>query len=292
MRPHGLLIVFVLAGAAAVAWVAERQFAPEPGAPAEKPVVEGSAGELIRALGAEPELDPRVVAMLKRLQEELDAQKQAQHALRAELDALGRELRTIPDIDTGMPAAGDTPEDGTTGSTTLSRWLGRGQATRKRMESVGFQPYQVERILATADRLEMQRLDLQYQARREGWADTERYAEALRDIPSLRDTLTKEYGDDAYDRYLYASGHPNRVVVRKVYGNSPASMAGLASGDLVIALDGQRVYSERDMREIATSGSTGDSIAVVVERDGARFKVYIPRGPLGARTISIPVAPD
>jgi hypothetical protein len=287
-----MLIVLALAGAAAVAWVVERQLAQGPEAPVEKPVVEGGAGELIRALGAEPELDPRVVEVLKRLQEELDAQKQAQQALRAELDALGRELRTTSDGNAGLPAAGDTPEGGATVSTTHGGWLGRGQATRERLESTGFQPYQAERILATADRLAMQRLDVQYQAQREGWAGTERYTEALRNIPSLRDTLTKEYGDDAYDRYLYASGRPNRVVVRDVYSKSPASVGGLTSGDQVISMDGQRVYSERDMREIASAGSAGDSIAVVVERDGAQFEIYIPRGPLGARTLTIPVEPD
>jgi hypothetical protein len=292
-RKHRVeVVILALAGTIAVAWVVERHLAPEPNAPVEKTVVKGSTSELIRARGADPDLDPRVAEVLQRLQDELDAQKRAQRALRAELGVLGSEAPLGANNDAALQPAKDAPDKVTADSTAFGHSLGRGQSKREeRLEAAGVLPYQAESILATADRLAMERLNVQFQAEREGWAD-ERYAEALRELPSLRDVLANEYGDDAYDLYLYASGSPNRVVVRDVYSDSPASMAGLINGDRVISMDGQRVYSERDMREIATSGSAGETIAVVVERDGARFEVYVPRRPLGVRTMLTRVAPD
>ena len=53
----------------------------------------------------------------------------------------------------------------------------------------------------------MERLNMQYQATREGWIDTERYRDALTDLPDVREVVTNDYGDDAYDRYLYAAAH-------------------------------------------------------------------------------------
>ena len=103
-------------------------------------------------------------------------------------------------------------------------------------------------------------------------------------MPSTRDVVVEDYGEDGYDRYLYASGRPNRVVVNDIYTESVAASAGLQSGDMVVAMDNQRIYSTRDLRNIAASGLEGETVSVTILRDGQPFEIYVPRGPLGIRS--------
>ena len=101
----------------------------------------------------------------------------------------------------------------------------------------------------------MERLNLRYEMVREGGIDREEYRESIAKLPSTREILQTTYGDDAYDRYLYASGRTNRLVVRDVYQGSAAAEMGLLPGDIVLAWDNQRVYNSRDLMKIATNGS-------------------------------------
>ncbi len=103
--------------------------------------------------------------------------------------------------------------------------------------------------------------------------------------------LQTTYGDDAYDRYLYASGRSNRLVVRDVYQGSPAEDIGLIPGDTVLSADNQRVYSSRDLMAITTNGSSGEIVLLTIQRDGSQFELYMPRGPLGITTKQASVNP-
>jgi len=254
---------------------------------AEGPVKQAAAARpdstaMIERLKADAGTDPQVLAALESLQRELVEQRREQAELRRALDELRGGVYTLGAADPELAADPDEDARPEAGSGP-GRGRDRGMATRDQLLAAGFNAYEAEEILATADRVNMQRLELQYQARREGWTRTGQFADAVRELPNLRDVLTESYGSDAYDRYLYASGMPNRVVVDDVFRESPAAAVGLRPGDRVIALAGERVYSQRDLGRIATDGSAGELIPAVVERDGARFEVYMPRGPLGIR---------
>ena len=140
----------------------------------------------------------------------------------------------------------------------------------------------------------MERLNLRYEVARGGddGIDRQAYRESIGKLPSTREILQSTYGDEAYDRYLYASGRPNRLVVRDVYQGSAAEILGLIPGDVVLAWDNQRVYSSRDLLSIATSGNSGESVPLRIQRGESKLELYMPRGPLGITTKQDSVLPD
>lgn len=97
-----------------------------------------------------------------------------------------------------------------------------------------------------------------------------------------RTRLRNELGDDAYDRYLYASGRPNRVRVQRVMQGSAAARAGLAEGDVLLSYDGERLFRFDDLRAASYQGQPGDTVLLEVRReDGTVAQMVIPRGPMG-----------
>jgi hypothetical protein len=237
-----------------------------------------SSAALLREL-ADSGVDPRILDTLSRMQQQLDHQAEEQRRLEAEIASLSAS-------EVSIAAAGEEPS----ASNVPNRRI-RGTATLESLIDAGFPAYRAEEIVQMADRLAMERLDLQYRAQREGWLRTTEYREALSEMGNMKDKLIEDFGDSAYDRYLYASGRPNRLVVRDVYSDSPAASASLQPGDRVVEMDGERVYGEQDLRRIATRGSDGQIVPVTIERGDSRFEVYVPRGPLGIRTTRQSVPP-
>lgn len=146
--------------------------------------------------------------------------------------------------------------------------------------SAGFTSNQADEIVRLADEATYARLQLRYEALRGEW-NPGQLREAASALPSLRETLTQDYGEAAFDRFLYATGQPNRVIVRSTLQGSPAEAAGIRSGDTLYAVDDTRVYANADLLRIAAAGEVGEQIPVTVLRDGERLNLYIPRGPLG-----------
>ena len=56
--------------------------------------------------------------------------------------------------------------------------------------------------------------------------------------------------------------------VRSVYPASPAAKAGLASGDVVVALDGRPVETREDFETALASSGPGKSLSIRVRREG------------------------
>jgi cell division protein FtsB len=142
--------------------------------------------------------------------------------------------------------------------------------------------------LATADAIRdliaqnrLALLQLRDQAEREGWFNTTRYAQALRKLLDPTHGIRTQFGDDIYDRYLYASGRANRVVATAVYPNSAASAAGIQAGDTILSYASKNVYSMKDLQQATVKGQAGESVLVVLERNGSTFSITLPRGPLG-----------
>jgi hypothetical protein len=132
------------------------------------------------------------------------------------------------------------------------------------------------------EEVELERLYLQNQATREGWPRGRLAGEqaALDDrLLSVRD----EYGEDAYDWFLYASGRTNRVVVEGVLGGSAAEEAGLRAGDVIVRYDGERIWKPGSLIQGTLGGRLNETVELEVERGGSRERVSLPRGPIGVR---------
>ena len=60
------------------------------------------------------------------------------------------------------------------------------------------------------------------------------------------------------------------VRLRRVVEASPASVAGFRAGDVLRKFDGRPVTTRDDLRDILDSLRAGDTVKVVVERDGRK----------------------
>jgi hypothetical protein len=155
------------------------------------------------------------------------------------------------------------------------------QRALQRFVEAGFTPARAEELKAEQDRLALERLFLRDQARREGWLGTERYRDEMQRVEASFERLRSDLGDDDFDRYLYATGRPNRVVVRDTLTGGPGAQAGLRPGDSIISYDGERVFNTRTLVNETQGGSFGSPTPIEIERDGERMVLYLPRGPLG-----------
>lgn len=147
-------------------------------------------------------------------------------------------------------------------------------------------------MLPRQSQLEMQRLRLRDQASREGWLNSGRYVEELRELGGDAGALREEIGDDAYDRFLYLTGQPNRVVVASVIDGSPAQIAGIQAGDLVLEYADRRVLACADLSNATRAGELGEYVLVRIQRGGEILGISVPRGPLGVRLDQDQIDPD
>lgn len=145
----------------------------------------------------------------------------------------------------------------------------------------GFDPQRAAYVKQLQDDLVLQRLYLRDQAEREGWLRTPRYREAMQALNEREQALQTELGPEDYDRYLYAIGQPNRVIVGDVLENGPAQLAGIQVGDAILSYGGERIYDASTLVRETREGTGGVQTAVEIERDGQTQVVYVPRGPLG-----------
>ncbi len=148
----------------------------------------------------------------------------------------------------------------------------------------GFARAEVQAYRERVDGIELERLYLRDRATREGWVDTPRYRRESGELfQALRDTR-EEFGDELYDWTLYSSGHPNRVRVGEVMEGSPADLAGLEIGDLLVRYGERKIFSPMELRAETTAGVAGETMPVEVARQGEILRLFVPRGPLGIRT--------
>jgi hypothetical protein len=165
------------------------------------------------------------------------------------------------------------------------------QTPEERLAAAGFTHQQLESIQRLQAEAEMARIDLDDRARREGWINTPRYVQESRNLPTGAAVLRNALGDEAYDRYLFASGFPNRVTVGSIIETSPAGNAGFQRGDVVVSYGGESVYSAEQLIALRSSGARGEPVAVEVLRNGQSLQLTIPRGPMGISVASMRVDP-
>ncbi len=148
----------------------------------------------------------------------------------------------------------------------------REERRRQRLLDAGFDLQTVDNITRREGELRMEIMRQRYEATRG------------RELgpASSRDQLRDELGDEQYDRYLYATGRPNRVKINGVIPTSPGKQAGLREGDMILSYDGERVFAMNDIVRLSQRGTPGESVNLEIRRsDGSREFISLPRGPIG-----------
>lgn len=69
--------------------------------------------------------------------------------------------------------------------------------------------------------------------------------------------------------------HTDRVELWAIMPDTPAANAGMQSGDVVTALDGQAVTSAKDFRTRLGAHAPGDSVALEISRDGQPLSLTV-----------------
>ncbi len=194
--------------------------------------------------------------------------------LTGELERLG-DPGYLPDDVAAEPTAmqGDTE---TTSREARRRYRDSREGRVDRLVKAGFLPSQAEWIIQREEQLQMQVLQEQFDAQREGrrvsWDRSRNY---------VSDALREELGDAEYEQYLAANNRATRITVSSVIESSPAHSAGLLPGDEIVSYDGQRVFSLNDLSRQTMGGVPGESVVVNVMRNGNLVQVVMPRGPVG-----------
>ena len=122
------------------------------------------------------------------------------------------------------------------------------------MLDAGVDPTKVNFIKDSFEQAEMDKLYLRDQATREGWINTKRYTDSVKEIEDRTKALRNELSETEYDAYLFAAGRANRVIVSSLLGASPASSAGIQAGDTILKYDNKRIYSWSDLTTATSDG--------------------------------------
>ena len=144
--------------------------------------------------------------------------------------------------------------------------------------AAGMRPADVKRLRERWHEFEMEKLYQNDLALQEGRFLKPRHRQELH---RLEKEYREEVGEEFYDAYLFATGKPNRVVVREVLSGSQASRAGFQTGDVILSYDGVRIFRPGELSRAATAGVAGGSARVEILRDRQPTSLYVSRGLLG-----------
>lgn len=159
------------------------------------------------------------------------------------------------------------------------------------LTEAGLDPQTAALLKSRVDELAMERLYMRDNATREGWLNSQRFRDEMRRMSDVRQVIRDDFGDQAYDSYLFAMGRPNRLSVDNVIANSPAQISGLQAGDRLLRYDGQRIYNQGELSRGTSGGRAGEMVPVQLMRDGNMIDIYIPRGPLGVNLSNLSEKP-
>ncbi|MCH9695042.1 MAG: trypsin-like peptidase domain-containing protein [Gammaproteobacteria bacterium] len=83
--------------------------------------------------------------------------------------------------------------------------------------------------------------------------------------------------DDMTSSERFAAGieSGNGILLINVYSGGPAETAELQVGDIILEMNGEPVYSQRQALLISASTRPGDTVDVVALRDGVRFETTV-----------------
>jgi serine protease DegS len=86
--------------------------------------------------------------------------------------------------------------------------------------------------------------------------------------------------DDLTDAERAAHGIDNGtgIVLMEVYEGGPAAQAGLKARDVILEINGEPIYSQRQAQLISASTAPGDQVEIAGIRDGQRFTATVTAG--------------
>jgi len=65
------------------------------------------------------------------------------------------------------------------------------------------------------------------------------------------------------------------IMLNVVFANSPADMADLREGDVIVAINGESIFSQRQAQMVVAGTSPGDEVNITGIRDGQRFETTV-----------------
>jgi len=220
-------------------------------------------------------------AELAELRAELALERSLRETLSAELADLEEGLARDEEGDSARAAAGaarpGAPPARPPSSRPDEQWF-----EPSSLADLGYRPSEIDRIRDAWGRAVMRRLELETERTRSG--ETGAHA-AHRDAMQVAEQAREELGDDDYDAMLYAAGEPNRVILSALIESAPAAAAGALVGDEVISYSGERVFRPRELKQLISNGEPGAQVELRVRRAGEVRRIFLPRGPLGARLV-------
>lgn len=231
---------------------------------------------------ANPFSSPDTPASLADLHRLVLEERAARERLGLQVEALQRDLAGLRRAANG--AASRTNEAAQTAADVAQQPAQSRASTLREHEALtalGIDTGRAERLRQRLEATEMERLYLRDRAQREGWLDTERYAKESRALDGKGDVYRNELGEHDYDRFLFMTGRPNRVLVERVLANSPGERAGLSAEDVILRYDNKRIHTPTDLTTLTLAGQTGEPVRVEVQRGERRFELFLPRGPIG-----------
>lgn len=257
--------------------------------------VEGRLGVSVSASGQSPSASEtegggdrhaiRLERQLELLAAKLGAEADQRRRLEGRLDALATELaalrggghETPHESVAAAPATHATPSGAADPAT-----IPDATTTMERaLIAAGVDATTATEIRRRRDELSLSEIYLRNQAEREGWLNTPDFATKMAEIERQRTSIRDEIGDAAYDRYLAALDQPNRVAVNEVMLESPAAVAGLQPGDVVLRYGETRIFAPSELVSATRGGTAGENVQMEIIRQGQRLEIQVPRGPLG-----------
>ncbi len=240
---------------------ASRLFADQDEAPSQRDL-----DALRRTLGEERLARLALTERVERLQTQLEVMQPKRQASRFEGDA-GRASEA------SEQRFGATPdEDGTNPQAVARHYF-----DPDKLKGVGIHAAEADRLRESYDEMVMERLQLRHLSERGEIDEEELSAEETK----IRDHYRTELGDEAYDFMLYAGSEANRVGVANVMHASPAQVAGLQPGDIILSYAGERLFAPSDLVRATIEAEPGGTVPVVVLRGGEEYWFSVPAGPLG-----------
>jgi C-terminal processing protease CtpA/Prc len=203
---------------------------------------------------------------------------------------VGKLERKLAKLESQQSERPESAED--TGESTQATATATAADRRVALVSAGVPEPTADDIVWRQSAWDLERLELQDQALREGWHRTERYYQELQELNDEAVNFRTEIGDQAYDRYLYQTGENNRVRVSSVIPGSEAELAGLEPGDVIESYGDGRIFDFTDLRNSTATGERGELVPVVIQRGDTFIEALVPRGPLGVRIEADRLPPD
>jgi serine protease Do len=98
--------------------------------------------------------------------------------------------------------------------------------------------------------------------------------------------VTRELGE----RAQADEAAPEGVVIAEVVANSPAALAGIEKGDIVVAVDGKPIHSATQLRNSVGLTPVGQHLRITFARGGVDHTVSVEVAAANDNTGTIPAA--